>query len=506
MTEFGLVQGVLAALSLTNLAYALVGCLLGMLVGLLPGLGPAAAMAILLPITIYMPPTGSIIIMASVYYGAMYAGSTTAILMNIPGEVASVVTAIDGYQMTRNGRAGEALAIAAIGSFTAGIIGTMMIAWVGPPLAEIALSFGPPEYFGLVLFSLTALVGFAGRSLLLGVATAVAGVWLSTIGSDPLTGTQRLTFDSVTMMKGFDIVPVTVGLFGIGEVLFNARAQMSHIFEGNLPPWLKMLPRGAQLLRGMAASLRGTVVGGVMGLLPGMVPALTAYVAYDVERKASRHGKELGSGAIEGVASPEAANNATAMTGFIPLLSLGIPTSPALAIVLGTLIMNGLQPGPQLFIRNGDFVFTVIGAMLIGNAIMLVLSLPLVRLWARISVVPYRVLAPIILTICVVGAFAPRNAMSDVYVALLFGAVGYVMRRLDWPMSPLILGFLLGPLFEQSFRQSMGISGGDVMIFLTRPVPALCIAGALAVIAITTWMKRRNSAVARLVAESANEV
>src|SRR4051812_35786915 len=336
--EFGMIDGLMSALSLANLMYALIGCLLGMLVGILPGLGPAAAMAIVLPITIYMPPTGSIIIMAGIYYGAMYGGSTTAILMNIPGEVASVVTAVDGYEMTRQGRAGEALAIAAIGSFIAGIAGTLAIAWLGPRLADVALTFGPPEYFGLVLFSLTALIGFAGRSLLLGIAMAAFGVWLATVGTDPLTGTQRLTFGNITMMKGIDIVAITVGLFGIGEVLFNARQHMTHIFDGQLPPWYRMLPRGRQLVRGLTSSIRGTIVGGVMGLLPGMVPALTTYVAYDLERKLARHGNELGTGAIEGVASPEAANNATAMTGFIPLFSLGIPTSPALAIVLGTLI------------------------------------------------------------------------------------------------------------------------------------------------------------------------
>jgi putative tricarboxylic transport membrane protein len=436
----------------------------------------------------------------------MYAGSTTAILINIPGEVASVVTAIDGYAMTKQGRAGEALAIAAIGSFIAGILGTLAIAWIGPALADLALTFGPPEYFGLVLFSLTALVGFAGRSLLLGVAMAVAGVWLATIGSDPLTGTQRLTYENVTMMKGVDVVPLTVGLFGIGEVLFNARVQVSQIFEGKLPPWWKMLPRGVQLVRGLVSSVRGSVIGGVMGLLPGMVPALTTYVAYDVERKVSRHGKELGSGAIEGVASPEAANNATAMTGFIPLLSLGIPTSPALAIVLGTLIMNGLQPGPQLFAAHGDFVFTVIAAMLTSNAILLVMSLPLVRFWSRISVVPYSVLAPIILAVCIIGAFAPRNAMSDVYLALVFGVVGYVMRRLDWPMSPLILGFLMGSLFEQSFRQSLGMSSGDYSIFVTRPIPAACIVAAVLVLIALTYMKRKSKAIAHLVDDSANEV
>jgi putative tricarboxylic transport membrane protein len=506
VAEFGLLDGLASALSLANLMYALIGCLLGMLVGILPGLGPSAAMAIVLPITIYMPPTGSIIIMAGIYYGAMYAGSTTAILVNIPGEVASVVTAIDGYAMTKKGRAGEALAIAAIGSFVAGILGTFAIAWIGPALADLALTFGPPEYFGLVLFSLTALIGFAGRSLLLGVAMAVLGVWLATLGSDPLTGTQRLTFENVTMMKGIDVVPLTVGLFGIGEVLYNARVKMSQIFEGTLPAWWRMLPRGVQLARGLAASVRGTVIGAVMGLLPGMVPALTTYVAYDVERKAGRHGKELGSGAIEGVAAPEAANNATAMTGFIPLLSLGIPTSPALAIVLGTLIMNGLQPGPQLFTKNADFAFTVVASMLISNAILLVMSLPLVRFWSRISVVPYSVLAPIILAVCVIGAFAPRNAMSDVYVALLFGVVGYVMRRLDWPMSPLILGFLMGSLFEQSFRQSLGMSNGDYSIFVTRPIPLACLVAAVVVVVALTMMKRRSRAIANLVDESANEV
>lgn len=496
----------MSALSLINLLYALTGCMLGMLVGILPGLGPASAMAILLPVTIYLPPVGSIIIMSGIYYGAMYGGSTTAILINIPGEVASVVTAIDGFAMTKQGRAGEALAIAAIGSFIAGILGTMAIAWIGPALAELALQFGPPEYFGLVLFSLTALISFAGRSLLLGLAMGLVGIWLATIGSDPLTGTQRLTFGNMQMMKGIDIIPLTVGLFGIGEVLFNARQKMTHIFEGKLPPWYNMLPRGIQLWRGLIASVRGTLVGGVMGLLPGMVPALTTYLAHDLERKVGRYGSELGSGAIEGVAAPEAANNATAMSGFIPLLSLGIPTSPALAIVLGTLILNGLQPGPTMFTTHADLAFTVIAAMVISNAILLIMSLPLVGFWARISIVPYRILAPIVLGVCVIGAYAPRNAISDVYVALLFGAVGYLMRRLDWPMSPLILGFLMGSLFEQSLRQTLGMSDGDISIFFTRPVPAFAIAAAVLVVLVVSYMKWRSRMISRLIADSANEV
>lgn len=501
-----LINGFANALSFMNLGYAIVGCLLGMLVGILPGLGPASAMAILLPVAIYLPPEGSIIIMAGVYYGAMYGGSTTAILMNIPGEVSSVVTATDGFAMTRKGRAGEALAIAAIGSFMAGVIGTLAIAWLGPPLASFALGFGPPEYFGLVLFSLTALVSFAGRSLLLGLAMGLLGIWLATIGTDPLTGTQRLNYGNIQLMRGVDIIPLTVGLFGIGEVLFSARAQITQIFQGKLPKWYRMLPKGQQLVRGLVASLRGTAVGGVMGLLPGMVPALTTYLAYDVERKFSKHRDELGSGAIEGVASPEASNNATAMSGFIPLLSLGIPTSPALAIVLGTLVMNGLQPGPTLFIQHGELAFTVIASMLISNAMLLVLSLPLIGLWARVSLIPYRILGPIVIAVCLIGAYAPRNTMFDVGVAIFFGVVGYLMRRLEWPMAPLILGFLMGPLMEQSLRQSLAISNGDFSILVTRPIPALAITSAILIAGLTTYLKHRSRTVAKLMAEGANEM
>lgn len=506
MSDVGLLQGLVQAVSLTNLFYAAVGCLLGMLVGILPGLGPTSAMALLLPVVIYLPPEGSIIIMASIYYGAMYGGSTTAILMNIPGEVSSVVTAIDGYAMTRKGLAGEALAIAAIGSYIAGIVGTLAIAWFGPRLADVATSFGPPEYFGLVLFSLTALVSFAGRSLLLGLAMGVLGIALATLGTDPLTGTARLTYESVAMSRGIDVIPLTVGLFGIGEVLFNARLKVTQTYGGELPPWLKMLPRGARLVRGLAASVRGTVCGAVMGLLPGMVPALTTYLAYNLEKRFAKHRAELGQGAIEGVASPEAANNATAMTGFIPLLSLGIPTSPALAIVLGTLIMNGLQPGPLLFTQHADFAYTIIASMIVANTLLLLLALPLVSVWARISLVPYSLLGPIVLALCVIGAYSSRNTMFDVGIAILFGVLGYVMRRRDWPMSPLILGFLMGPLLEQSLRQSLSISDGSVAIFFQRPVSAVAVVASAVVVAVMIRLRMRSNTVARLVAEGANEV
>jgi putative tricarboxylic transport membrane protein len=502
--DAGLLSGLANALTPANIGFALIGCLLGTLVGILPGLGPASAMAILLPVSIYLPPTGAIIIMAGIYYGAMYGGSTTAILMNIPGEVASVVTAQDGFAMTKQGRAGQALAIAAIGSYLAGMLGTVAIAIVGPRIADLALHFGPPEYFGLVLFSMTALVSFAGQSIFAGLMLGVLGMWLASIGTDPLTGTQRLNFGTFELMRGLDIVPVLIGLFGIAEVLASLESKIEQIYGGSLGSVLSMIPRGAEMARGMAASVRGTVIGFVLGLLPGMLPALTAYLSYDVERQVSRTPDRFGSGMIEGVAAPEAANNATAMAGFIPLLSLGIPTTPALAILLGTLMINGLTPGPMLFQQQALLVWTVIGSMLIANTALLVLNLPLVGLWARISRVPYYVLAPIVLAVCVVGAYAPRNTMFDVWVAIAFGIIGSFLRRLQMPLAPLVLGFLLGPMLEQSLRQSIALEGTPA-IFVTRPIPLVLIVGAVLVLGLTLLIRRRSRAVSGLIRDSAKE-
>jgi putative tricarboxylic transport membrane protein len=500
----GVIDGLLNALTFANIGFAMIGCLLGTLVGVLPGLGPASAMAILLPVALYLPTDGAIIIMAGIYYGAMYGGSTTAILMNIPGEVSSIVTAVDGFPMTKNGRAGEALAIAAMGSFLAGILGTIAIAMIGPQIAGVALKFGPPEYFGLVFFSMTALISFSGPSLLSGLALGVFGMWLATAGTDPLTGTQRLNFGSMELMKGFDIIPVLVGLFGIAEVLTSVDQKIEQIFTGKLGSWMSMIPRGNELKRGMMAALRGTGIGFVLGLLPGMLPALTAYLAYDVEKHISKTPEKFGTGMIEGVASPESANNATAMAGFIPLLSLGIPTSPALAILLGTLLISGVTPGPMMFEQQPLLIWTVIGSMLIANTMLVILNLPLVGLWARICLVPYSILGPIVLAICVIGAYAPRNTLFDVWVALLFGVIGFVMRRLNMPVSTLVLGFLLGPMFEQSLRQSIEMTGTP-MIFITRPIPLCLIIGALLVVGATTYLKRRSSAMADLITQSTNE-
>jgi putative tricarboxylic transport membrane protein len=500
-----ILTGFAHALTFVNLSYAVAGCLLGTLVGVLPGLGPASAMAILLPTAIYLPPEGAIISLAAIYYGAMYGGSTTAILMNIPGEVASVVTTMDGFAMTKQGRAGEALAIAGIGSYIAGIGGTIALAFIGPSVANIALAFGPPEYFGLVVFSMVALVSFSGDSIVKGLIAGVFGMWLATIGTDPMTGAQRLNLDTMTLMRGFDLIPVVIGLFGIGEVFMTAQQNLHEIYRGTLPGFWKMLPRGENLRRGVAASVRGSISGFFLGLLPGMMPALTAYIAYDIERRVSKHPEEFGKGAIEGVAGPEAANNATAMGGFIPLFSLGIPTSPAIAIMLGALLINGVQPGPMLYEQNAVLVWTVIASMFIANTILLILNLPLVGLWARLSHIPYKFLGPIILAVCFIGAYAPRNSLFDVWAALGFGLLSCYMRRYKWPSAPLILGFLLGPLLEQSTRQSIELTG-SFQVFLARPIVLGFVIAAAMLLGMMIWLKSRSREVAALMKDSVNEV
>lgn len=501
----GILDGLANALTFSNVGFAFAGAFLGTLVGVLPGLGPASAMAILLPAALYLPAEGSIIVMAGIYYGSMYGGSTTAILMNIPGEVASTITAQDGYAMTRKGRAGEALAISAIGSFMAGIGGAAAIGLIGPRIADVAIAFGPPEYFGLALFSMTALVSFAGKSLVTGLALGVFGMFLAAVGTDPLTGAQRLTFGFGELTKGLDIVPVLVGLFGIAEVLTGIGEKVDKIYSGKLGSWWSMIPRGKELTAGLVGSVRGSLVGFLLGLLPGMLPALSSYLAYDMERYFSRRPQEFGKGAIEGVAAPEAANNACAMAGFIPLLSLGVPTSPPLAILLGTLLLNGITPGPMLFEQQALLSWTVIGSMLVANAALLVLNLPLVGVWARISRIPYSLLAPIVLTICLVGAYAPRNTMFDVWVAVVFGALGYAFRHLGLPLAPLVLGFLIGPLFEQSLRQSMAMSDASPLIFFERPIALGFLMLAATVVAISTYLKMRSRTVRTLIAEGASE-
>lgn len=464
-----LLQGILSVLSPLNLLYCFAGCVLGTLVGVLPGLGPASTMSILLPITTFLDPTGAIIMLCGLYYGAAYGGSTTSILVNIPGEVSSVATCFDGFPMAQKGNAGQALWIAAVGSCVAGTLGTVLLSVVGPGVARLALKFGPAEYTGLLVLSLMTMVSMSGASITRGLGAGVVGMIIATAGIDPLTGLNRFSYGSTAMMRGFEIIPIAVGLFGIAEILLNLEAGISRVFQGKTKLG-RMTPPWPELKKGLKASLRGTLLGLPLGILPGMVPALSSFLAYDLEKKLSKYPEKFGTGVIEGVAAPEAANNATAQSGFLPLMAFGIPTGPSMAIILAALMMYGLQPGPVLFQVKKEFVWTVIGSMYIGNVMLLLLNLPLVGMWARISLIPYKYLGPTILGICVVGAYSPRNTMFDVWIALAAGILGYAMRKTGWPPAPLILGFILGPMFETSLRQSLSMGGPA--IFLQRPIAA----------------------------------
>jgi putative tricarboxylic transport membrane protein len=483
-----LINGILSVLTPLNALYCFIGAVLGTLVGVLPGLGPASTLSILLPLTMYLDPTGSIIMLCGLYYGAAYGGSTTSILVNIPGEVSSVATCFDGFPMAQQGRAGQALWIAAVGSFIAGTLGALMLSLVGPSLAKYALKFGPPEYTGLLFLSLTAVISLSGTSLTKGLAAGLVGILVATVGADPMTGLTRFHFGSTNLMRGFDIVPLTVGLFGIGEILLNLEMGTEKVLNEGAKIG-KMMPRGAELRKGIKASLRGSLLGLPLGVLPGMVPALSSFLAYDLEKKVSKYPEEFGKGMIEGIAGPESANNATAQSGFLPLMCLGIPTGPSMAIILAALIMYGLQPGPVLFQNNKPFVWAVIGSMYIGNIMLLILNLPLVGMWARISLIPYKYLAPTILGICVVGAYSPRNTMFDVWVALGAGILGYAMRKRNWPLGPLILGIILGPMFEQSLRQSMSMGGPS--IFFNRPIAIVLFILAIALLVISLKLLKR---------------
>jgi putative tricarboxylic transport membrane protein len=484
-----LFAGLHNVLTLSNVIYCLGGAALGTMVGVLPGLGPSSTLAILLPITTYLNPTGAVIMLAGICYGAMYGGSTTSILVNIPGEAASVVTCYDGFPMTRDGRGGQALWMAAVASFIAGTVGVLGTTLIGPELAKYALQFGPPEYFGLLIFSLSMVVGLAGASILKGLGAGLLGMMLASIGLDPLTGTPRMNFGNLELTLGFEIIPVVVGLFGIGEMLSSTDQGQTHIYKGKLG---RMTPPGPEMKKGLLAAVRGTLLGFPLGLIPGMVTPLSTFFSYDLEKRLSRHPEKFGHGAIEGVAGPEAANNATSQAGFIPLLSLGIPTAPSMAILLAGMTLYGLQPGPQLFASNSLFVWTVIASMYLGNVMCLVLNLPLIGLWGRLALIPYKYLAPSILAICVIGAYSPRNSMFDVWVALGFGLLGYYMKRTQWPTAPLILGFMLGPMLEVALRQtiSMGQAAGNILSPFASPMPVAFMVLAVVSIGLSMYLKR----------------
>jgi putative tricarboxylic transport membrane protein len=494
-----LVAGFAGALTPLNLLMALVGSIFGTLVGVLPGLGPTAAIAILFPLTAVLPPGPAIIMLAAIYYGAMYGGSTTSILLNIPGEVASVPTCWDGYPMAQQGRGGAALGISAIGSFIAGTLGVVALTFFAPFLADQALRFGPPEYFALMVVAFTVVTGLSGTSLFKGVTMALAGYLVSLVGLGPATAMPRFTFGIEQLYGGIDLIALVVGLFAISEVLLGieeARVAIAEKINKVFPTW-------ADIKESMPAILRGTGIGFFLGLLPGCAPSITTFLAYDAEKKMARNPERFGKGAIEGVASPESANNATSSAGFIPLMALGIPASPPLAILLGGLTVYGLQPGPLLFERNADFAWTIIASLYIGNVFLLILNLPLIGLWVWITRIPYGILGPLILLLSFLGTYSVRNNMFDVWVSLVFGVLAYVLRKYAWPLAPFLLSYILGPLLEKYLIQSLSMSGGSPWIFFQRGLSlSLLVAAALLLVVSVILVRTSIGRLRRPVAES----
>jgi putative tricarboxylic transport membrane protein len=485
-----LIQGFAIALTWQNLFWALMGCLIGTLVGVLPGIGPASGIAILLPMTTVLPPTSAIIMMAAIYYGAMYGGSTTAIVVNIPGEASSVPTAIDGYEMAKQGKAGPALGICAISSFVAGTLGLVGLTFFAPLLADIAVVFGPPEYFALMFMALTLIISLSGRALLKGVISMALGLMTALIGQDPLTGAARLTFGFPKLLAGIDFISVIVGLFAISEVMVNVELKITAISQ-KITNWM---PSWADIKQCTGAMLRSTGVGFFLGLLPGVTPSVTTFVAYDLEKRVSKHPERFGKGAIEGVAAPEGANNATSSAGFVPLFSFGIPTAPSMAVLLGGLMMYGLQPGPMLFKENPEFVWAVIASMYIGNIMLIILNLPLVGMWARICVIPFYILGPLIVFFSVLGTYSIRFLAYDVWNMLLFGVIGYFMRKLGYPIAPMVLATVIAQMMETSLGQSLLISQGSPLILFTRPISAVFMGLAFLSIGRGIWIQVRTKA------------
>ena len=484
-------NGFMLASSWQNLGFALVGCLLGTLIGVLPGVGPLATVSMLLSMTIYLDPLSSLVMLAGIFYGAQYGGSTTAILCNLPGEASAVVTVLDGHQMARNGRAGSALAIAALGSLFAGICATMVIAMFAPVLSRFALRFNAPEYFVLMMLGLFAAVVFSNGKMLKALAMTALGILLGTIGTDIETGVARSTFGFMELSEGLGIVALSMGLFGLSEIIMNiSNAESRSVLQAKIG---RLWPSREEARRAIPAAARGTVIGSLLGVLPGGGVVLSTFAAYIFEKKISKNPDEFGKGAVEGLAGPESANNAAAQTSFIPLLTLGIPTTPTLALLLGAMIMQGIQPGPQVMTTRPELFWGLIASMLIGNFMLVVINLPLIGLWVQLLRVPYRILFPVILVICCIGAYAMEFSQIDLIALSAFAGGGVLLAAFGFPPVPLLLGFILGPLAEENLRRAMAIAGGDATVFLTRPVSATMIAIIVLMMGVLLMPKfRRN--------------
>jgi putative tricarboxylic transport membrane protein len=492
-----ILYGFSVVLQPANLMCAFLGAVAGTLVGVLPGLGPVGAMSMLLPVTYGMSPTGAMIMLAGIYYGAQYGGSTTSILVNIPGESSSVVTCLDGYQMARQGRAGPALGIAAFSSFFAGTIGVLGLSFLAPPLVDAALTFGAPEYFALMCLGLTVLTFLAQRSMLKALIMAVLGLFVGTIGFDITTGIQRFTLGIQDLMEGVGLVQIAMGMFGISEILLNIeKAVKITIFETKLKG---LFPNLQDWRRSIGAILRGTGIGFFLGILPGGGAVIASFSSYAIEKRLSKHPEKFGTGVIEGVAAPESANNAAAQGAFIPLMTLGIPSNVVMALLLGALMIHGLTPGPLLMTRNPDLFWGVITSMYIGNVMLLILNLPLIPMWVRFLKIPYPILFPFILLFCLIGVYTINNNIFDIYLMIFFGIVGYLARKFEFEAAPFILAVVLGPMMEKAFRQSLIMFQGDFSVFIRRPISGVIfgLAAILLVLPLITGGFKREK-IARL--------
>ena len=465
--------GLGVAMQPMNLLFCFAGVFIGTLIGVLPGIGPVAAMSLLLPITFNITPEAAIIMLSGIYYGSMYGGSTTAILVNIPGEAASVVTCLDGYAMARQGRAGPALGMAAIGSFIAGTLAVVGLMLLAPTLAQVAVKFGPAEYFSLMVLGLTILVWLSQGSILKALIMACLGLVLGLVGIDSITAMPRMTFDKLQLLDGLGLVPIVMGLFGIAEILHNIEQRLDReVFQAKVTG---LMPTRDDWKRSAGPIARGSVLGFFLGILPGGGAVISSFLSYAMEKRLSKTPERFGHGAIEGVAGPETANNAAAGAGFIPLLTLGIPPNVVMALLLGAFIVHGVQPGPLLMVQNPTLFWGVVASMYIGNVMLLVLNMPLIGLWVQLLKVPYKILFPMILLFCVIGAYSVSNQVFDIYLMLGFGVLGWVMKKYGYEPAPLVLAFVLGPMLENNLRKSLILSRGDFWTFVERPISAVCL-------------------------------
>jgi putative tricarboxylic transport membrane protein len=483
------------AFTAQNLLYAFVGCLLGTLIGVLPGIGPVATIAMLLPVTYGLEPVSALIMLAGIYYGAQYGGSTTAILVNLPGEASSVVTVIDGYQMARKGRAGPALAAAGLGSFFAGCVGTLILAGFAPPLTEVALSFGPAEYFSLMVLGLIGAVVLASGSLIKAVAMILLGLAFGLVGTDINSGVARFSFDIPELTDGISFIAIAMGVFGYGEIIANL-ATPSHEREVFTAKVKGLMPTREDFRRMMPAVLRGTALGSVLGILPGGGALMSAFASYTIEKKTRLNPGEVpfGQGNIRGVAGPESANNAGAQTSFIPLLTLGIPPNAVMALMVGAMTIHNIQPGPQVMTSNPDLFWGLIASMWIGNAMLIILNLPLIGMWIKLLTIPYKWLFPAIVLFCAVGVYSENNNTFEIWMVAIFGVIGYLFHKLKCEPAPLLLGLILGPMMEEYLRRALLISRGDWSVLVTRPLSAslLAIAVVLLVVVLLPSVKAKR--------------